>query len=79
MSQKKSIIAEPAISEYHKGKIEELKDALGQECLDDSPMFNDDFSLLRWLMGWDYKIGEFKQKIGKKWLPLARTLVLQNV
>lgn len=46
------------IDNYQQEKIEELRKALGTELLEETPLFNDDFSLLRWLIGWKYNIGK---------------------
>jgi len=39
-------------------KIAELRKAIGPELLKIAPFFDNDFSLLRWLYGWDFKIQE---------------------
>lgn len=46
------------LTPYHKEKISELRKRAAKE-LDLYPEYNTDFQLLRWLMGWDYNIGEF--------------------
>lgn len=45
------------IPDFQLKKIAELREALGSKLLSKTPIFNDDFSLLRWLIGWNYKIG----------------------
>jgi hypothetical protein len=58
-------INESEIPSDHRTQIEKLRNALGPELLEEAWFFNDDFSLLRWLYGWDFKIAEilprFKQ------------------
>uniref|UniRef100_A0A7E4V8Y6 CRAL-TRIO domain-containing protein n=1 Tax=Panagrellus redivivus TaxID=6233 RepID=A0A7E4V8Y6_PANRE len=39
-------------------KLQELRDALGRDLLEEAWFFADDFSLLRWLYGWDFKFEE---------------------
>lgn len=50
-------LREEDISDYQREKIAELRQKLGEKLLTETPIFNDDFSLLRWLIGWNYKIG----------------------
>ena len=45
------------LTPYHKKKIAELRQRAAAD-LDLYPEYNTDFQLLRWLMGWDYNIGE---------------------
>lgn len=52
-------INESEIPSDHRTQIEKLRNALGSELLEEAWFFNDDFSLLRWLYGWDFKIGLF--------------------
>lgn len=46
-----------SIDDFHYEKIEILKERLGKGILEETPLFSDDFSLLRWLVGWNYNIG----------------------
>lgn len=46
------------ISPYHKKKIDELRSRAAND-LAAYPEYNTDFSLLRWLLGYDYNIGMF--------------------
>lgn len=50
-------MAKEEITEYQHKKIAELRERIGEKKLKNSPIFNDDFSMLRWLLGYDYKIG----------------------
>lgn len=52
-------INESEIPSDHRTQIDKLRKALGPELLEEAWFFNDDFSLLRWLYGWDFKIGLF--------------------
>ena len=52
MTQKMSQI----LSDKEKQSIEELRSRLSDE-LKEGPSYSDDYSLLRWLIGWDYNIG----------------------
>lgn len=52
-------INESEIPSDHRIQIDKLRTALGPELLEEAWFFNDDFSLLRWLYGWDFKIGLF--------------------
>ena len=49
----------------HRAQIDELREALGDELIKKAWFFDDDFSLLRWLYGYDFKIGLF-------WLAIYR-------
>uniref|UniRef100_A0A7E4W0I1 CRAL-TRIO domain-containing protein n=1 Tax=Panagrellus redivivus TaxID=6233 RepID=A0A7E4W0I1_PANRE len=46
-------------------KIDDLKKALGEELLKEAWFYADDFSLLRWLYGWDFKIAEIVPRFKK--------------
>lgn len=46
------------IDEFNRNKINELRQAIGQDLLEESVIFNDDYSMLRWLLFHDYKIGK---------------------
>lgn len=48
------------ITDYQYSKLAELRKALGNEILLSAPIYNDEFSLLRWLIGHDYKISKPK-------------------
>uniref|UniRef100_A0A914LZV7 CRAL-TRIO domain-containing protein n=1 Tax=Meloidogyne incognita TaxID=6306 RepID=A0A914LZV7_MELIC len=39
-------------------RIAELRKCLGEQLLQDTPLFNDNFSLLRWLHGWNNRFDE---------------------
>lgn len=45
------------LSEYERQKITELRNELGEELLKETPLYDDPFSLLRWLQGWNFKFG----------------------
>uniref|UniRef100_A0A914PQA9 CRAL-TRIO domain-containing protein n=1 Tax=Panagrolaimus davidi TaxID=227884 RepID=A0A914PQA9_9BILA len=51
----------------HLSKINELREALGTELIEKAWFFNDDFSMLRWLYGYDFNIPSivpnFKQAV----------------
>uniref|UniRef100_A0A914DU11 CRAL-TRIO domain-containing protein n=1 Tax=Acrobeloides nanus TaxID=290746 RepID=A0A914DU11_9BILA len=57
--------SEESIDANQRAKIEELKKALGKELLEETPLFDDDFSLLRWLLGWNYNIDEIVPRFKK--------------
>lgn len=40
-------------------RIAALRERLGPELLERTPLLNDDFSLERWMDGWDDKLGKF--------------------
>lgn len=46
------------ITDFQWSKIRELREKLGAKLLEETPLFDDNFSMLRWLIGWDYKIGK---------------------
>jgi hypothetical protein len=52
-------IIPPAVdlSPFQVEKVAELRRELGDQLLTKTPLFNDDYSLVRWLNGWNYKIG----------------------
>lgn len=52
-----------SVDGFQQEKIQELRKALGEQLLEETPLFNDDFSLLRWLIGWKYSIGNKNIKI----------------
>ncbi|KAH7713095.1 Protein CGR-1, partial [Aphelenchoides avenae] len=52
------VITYDGITDHQRSKICELRERLGKDLLKQTPLFDDDFSLLRWLMGWDYKFEE---------------------
>uniref|UniRef100_A0A915DBS5 CRAL-TRIO domain-containing protein n=1 Tax=Ditylenchus dipsaci TaxID=166011 RepID=A0A915DBS5_9BILA len=47
-----------SLTSFELEKIEKLRQALGEKLLAETPIFNDDLSLHRWLVGWDYKFEE---------------------
>lgn len=52
-------MAKKEITEFQYEKIAELRKRIGEESLKRASIFDDDFSMLRWLLGYDYKIGLF--------------------
>ncbi len=44
------------ITSYQREKIEELRSRIADELVE-TPEYGDDFSLMRWLLGWDFDIG----------------------
>ncbi|KAI1715745.1 CRAL/TRIO domain-containing protein [Ditylenchus destructor] len=58
-------ITEESLTDWQREKIKELRQRLGEELLAETPIFNDQFSLLRWLMGWNYKIEEILPRFEK--------------
>lgn len=44
------------IDEFQRNKINELRQAIGNKLMEETSIFDDDFSLLRWLHFNDYKI-----------------------
>ena len=47
-----------ANSDFRLEKVDELRSKLGDELLQKTPLHNDENSLLRWLIAWNWNIGE---------------------
>uniref|UniRef100_A0A915CQI0 Uncharacterized protein n=1 Tax=Ditylenchus dipsaci TaxID=166011 RepID=A0A915CQI0_9BILA len=58
-------LKEEDITTFQHQKIKELRERLGDQLLERTPIFNDNFSLLRWLIGWNYKIEEIIPRFEK--------------
>jgi len=56
---------ESSLTGFHRAKIAELRDALGEKLLSRTPIYNDTFSLLRWLVGWNYRVEEIVPRFAK--------------
>jgi hypothetical protein len=48
-----------------KDRLDELRKCLGEQLLKDTPLFDDNFSLLRWLHGWNNRIDEIVPRFKK--------------
>ena len=47
-----------ADADFRSEKVAELRSKLGDELLQKTPLHNDENSLLRWLIAWNWNIGE---------------------
>lgn len=47
-----------ANADFRSEKVAELRSKLGDELLQKTPLHNDENSLLRWLIAWNWNIGE---------------------
>jgi hypothetical protein len=56
-------VTEESLSQFQLDKLAELRAKLGDQLLAETPLFNDNFSLLRWLDAWDYRIGQSREHL----------------
>lgn len=73
-THKRPIVTEESLSAHQLKSIEALRQRLGDTLLQQTPIFNDTFSLLRWLHGGNYKVEEVAVKFEKA----SRTLQLMG-
>ncbi|KIH64375.1 hypothetical protein ANCDUO_05314 [Ancylostoma duodenale] len=60
MTAENHYLSKDELTPHQKSKIAELREKASKH-LAKYPDYDTDFSLLRWLMGWDYDIGEFME------------------